>query len=125
MLRRALAADDPGRLHLRFRAAVVDRYREAEAQARGMRLLRTRTVGRIEQPGRWSVDVGIVPAATAGADPGGEVHLPFRDFADRLPEAEWAHWLAHAVGFPASEHFLKMRMTQAACIDDGETEDWE
>lgn len=127
-LRRALAANDPGRLHLRFAAAVVDRYREAELRDRGVRLLRTRTVGRIEWPGRWSLDVGIVAAedgAAADAASGGEVHVPFADLVQRLPEEEWPHWLNHAVGFPASEHFLKMRMTQAACIDDGETHNWE
>jgi hypothetical protein len=119
ILRRALAARDAGALALRFRAAVVDRYRERA----GAQVIRTRTVGRIAVPGRWSLDLGIVDGDAA--PPGGpEVHLPFQDFADRLPEAEWPHWLEHLVETPASANFLQMRMTPGACIDDGETEDW-
>jgi hypothetical protein len=120
VLRRALAARDPGKLPLRFRAAVVDRYREhASAQ-----VVRTRTVGRIAIPGRWTLDLGIVDG-DATPPTGPEVHVPFQDFVDRLPEAEWPHWLEHLVEAPASANFLQMRMTPGACIDDGETYDWE
>ena len=113
LLLRVLRGGEPGRLHLRFDAAVIDRYRSAS----GARLLRTRTVGRVAFAGSWSVDVGIVEDA-------GEVHLPVQDLIDRVPEREWAHWVEHLVTSAVSENFVAMRMTAAACIDDGETEPW-
>ena len=112
LLRRALAAGDARPLHVRFEAAVIERYRERRAQ-----LLRTRSVGRIAVPGSWSLDVGI---AAGGA----EVHVPFDDLVTRLPETEREHWVAHLLEVPASAAFLQMRMTAAACIDDGDTEPW-
>jgi hypothetical protein len=112
VLRRALAARDPGRLHVRFESAVLDRYRSLE----GAQLIRTRTVGRITLPGRWTLDVGIAPD--------GSLHVPFADLADRLPEDERAHWLDHLIEEPASAAFLQMRLATSACIDDGETEAW-
>ncbi|MEE8421663.1 MAG: hypothetical protein V3S31_02680 [Dehalococcoidia bacterium] len=114
VLGRALSARDPGRLHLRFRAEVIQRYREVG----GAQIVRSQTVGRVALPGRWSLDVGIT------AD-GSEVHLPVQDILERLPEDEWAHWVEHLVEAPLSANFLKMRQTAAACIDDGETEAWE
>lgn len=111
-LRRALAARDPSKLHVRFDGAVIDRYRAIE----GAQLLRTRSVGRVALPGRWSLDVGIAPDGT--------LHVPFQDVVDRLPEGEWSHWLQHLVEEPASLTFLQMRMAAGACIDDGETEAW-
>ena len=115
LLGRALAARDPGRLHLRFRVEVLQRYRDlASAQ-----LVRTRSVGRVAVPGRWSLDVGI-------AEGDGEVHLPLQDLLDRLPEGEWPHWVEHLVTSPLSVSFLKMRLAGgAACIDDGESAPWE
>jgi hypothetical protein len=112
LLQRALANRDPGRLLLRFHASVVDAYRE-----RGAKLIRTRSVGRITFPGRWSLDVGI-------AAEGSEVQLAFEDLLDRLPEEERAHWLDHLVSEPASITFLRMRTAGAACIDDGDAETW-
>lgn len=112
VLHRALVARDPGRVHVRFSPAVLDRYRAVE----GAQLIRTRTVGRVTVPGRWSLDVGIAPD--------GSLHLPFSDLADRLPEDEWPFWLDHLVEAPASGAFLQMRLTSSACIDDGETEAW-
>lgn len=112
LLNRAFTANDPGRLLLRFRASVMDRYRE-----RGATLIRTRTVGRVSFPGRWSLDVGI----TAGD---AEVQVPFEDLLDRLPEAERPHWIEHLVIEPASFNFLRMRLAGAACIDDGEAGPW-
>ena len=114
VLSRALKAGDPGRLHLRFDAAVIQRYREVG----GSQVVRTQTVGRVALPGRWSLDVGI------SAD-GSEVHLPIQDLLDRLPEDEWQHWVDHLIVAPFSANFLKMRQTAAPCIDDGETEAWE
>ena len=113
LLARALAASDFGGLHLHFDVAVLERYRE-----RGATLVRTRTVGRVALAGRWSLDLGIAPGEQ-------QVHLPARDLLDRLPVEEHAHWVAHFVGAPASERFIQMRMTSAACIDDGETVTWE
>jgi len=113
VLRRALTARDPGRLHLHFASAVADDYRGAS----GVELRRTRTVGRISVGRRWSLDVGIAPD--------GSLHVPFQDFVDRVPEEEWPRWIEHLVPEPASTAFLQMRMTAAACIDDGETVAWE
>ena len=112
MLRRALAARDPGRLHLHFAASVIERYREVT----GAQLVRTRTVGRVAIPGQWSLDLGIA------AD--GSLHAPFQDVVDRLPEREWEHWIEHLVALPASSNFLQMRAAAGACIDDGDTEPW-
>lgn len=112
VLRRALAARDPARLHVHFDAAVVNRYRALE----GVQLLRTRSVGRITVPGRWSLDVGIA------AD--GSVHVPFRDLVERLPEDEWPHWIEHLADLPSSAAFLQMRLSAGACVDDGETGPW-
>lgn len=112
LLRRALAARDPGRLHVHFAPAVIERYRSVA----GAQLLRTRTVGRIAVPGLWSLDLGIAPDGT--------LHAPFQDLADRLPEAEWGHWVEHLVALPASSNFLQMRAAAGACIDDGDTEPW-
>lgn len=117
LLARALAARDPARLQLRFHAAVIDRYRERP----GATLLRTRSVGRVALPGRWSLDVGLAE----GADGEALLHLPVGDLLDRLPEEEWEHWIAHLATGPASESYLQMRMTPAACIDDGEPGAWE
>ncbi|MGE0228683.1 MAG: hypothetical protein AB7I38_08820 [Dehalococcoidia bacterium] len=112
LLTRAFASKDSGRLILRFQASVMDRYRE-----RGASLIRTRTVGRVSFPGRWSLDVGIAAEDT-------EVQVPFEDLIDRLPEAERAHWVEHLVIEPASFNFLRMRLAGAACIDDGEAQQW-
>ena len=112
LLRRALANRDPRQLHVRFEGAVIDRYRGLE----GAQLHRTRSVGRIALPGRWSLDVGIASDGT--------LHLPFQDLVDHLPEAEWPHWLDHLVEDPASLALVQMRLTPGACIDDGETEPW-
>ncbi len=112
LLSRALNARDPGRLFLRFHASVMDRYRE-----RGAQLIRTRTVGRVSVPGRWSLDVGIAVADT-------EVQVLVEDLLDRLPDTERPHWLDHLVIEPASLNFLRMRLAGAACIDDGEAKEW-
>jgi len=112
LLRRALAAGEPGRLHLRFDVRVLDRYRE-----RGAQLIRTRTVGRVAVSGAWSLDVGIAPDR--------QLHVPFDDLHERLPDAEREHWLAHLLDAPLSVSFLQMRLAPGACIDDGDTEAWD
>ena len=73
---------------------------------------------RVAVPGRWSLDMGITPDER-------QVHLPATDLIERLPEGEREHWIEHLVETPSSANFLQMRMTAAACIDDGETRRWE
>lgn len=113
LLRRALAARDSGRIHVRFDGAVIERYRAFE----GAQLLRTRTVGRIAVGARWSLDVGIAPD--------GSLHVPFQELVDRLPEEEWPHWIDHLAEELASIAFLQMRLSPVACIEDGDTELWQ
>lgn len=112
LLTRALASGDFGTLHLRFDAGVLQRYRE-----RGATLIRTRTVGRVSLPGRWSLDLGIAPGDI-------ELHVAARDLRERVPAEEQAHWVAHLVPAPASARYLQMSIAQGACIDDGEPEPW-
>ena len=122
LLRRILASPDGdagGRLHVRFRAEVVDRYRSMP----GAVLQRTRTVGRVLLANRWSLDMGIVDGEAAPAD-GPEVHVTLEDLRTRLPEDERAHWIAHLVPQPLSANFLAMKMASGACIDDGDTVTW-
>ncbi len=126
LLRRVLASGDGRRLHLRFDAGVLDRYRSMS----GAQLIRTRTVGRITVPNRWSLDVGIAPldedaSMSRDASSGGVVlHATLGDLLDRLPEEERDHWIAHLAPQPASLNFLQMKMAAGACIDDGEPEAW-
>jgi len=117
ILRRALASGDARRLHVRFDAALLDRYRAMPSAE----LLRTQTVGRIGVARRWSIDVGIVEDS-----PDGKVvlHATMDDLLTRLPEEERDHWIAHLVPEPASANFLQMKMAAAACIDDGDTRAW-
>jgi hypothetical protein len=127
ILRRVLNAGDGRGLHLRFRASVLDRYRERpDAQ-----LIRTRSVGRVSIPGSWSLDLGIAEEGIAedglAEDGGAEavLHTTLGDLIDRLPERERDHWVAHLLPQPASANFLQMRMAAGACIDDGEPRAWE
>jgi len=113
LLQLALATREYGLQPLRFRASVIDRYRALE----GAQLLRTRSVGRIALRGRWSLDVGIGP----GDD---EVEVYLQDLAERLPEGERAHWIEHLIAAPTNANYARMRLTPAACIDDGEPEPW-
>lgn len=123
LLRRALAASSPAdaasKMHLRFRAEVVDRYRSMP----GFELKRTRTVGRVARANRWSLDMGIVDGEDAPAA-GPEVHVTLEDLRLRLPDEERPHWIAHLVPQPLSANFLQMKMSAGACIDDGETVTW-
>ncbi len=119
LLRRVLASGDGRRLHLRFDSAVLDRYRSMP----GAQLVRTRTVGRVNVPNRWSVDVGIAPAAEGEAG-AAVLHATLGDLLDRLPEEERDHWIAHLLPQPGSVNFLQMKMAVGACIDDGEPEAW-
>jgi len=122
LLRRAFAAPastDDARVYFRFRAGVIDRYRSLP----GAVLQRTRTVGRVAVPSRWSLDMGIVEGDAAPPD-GAEVHVTLKDLRERLPEDEREHWISHLVLQPLSANFLQMKMSAVACIDDGETQPW-
>lgn len=99
---------------VRFRGEVIERYRAMP----GAQVIRTRSVGRVGLPRQWSLDVGI-------DDDTGEVSVPIRHLAGRLPESERDHWLDHLVDEPGSAVFLRMQLAGAACIDDGEPEAWE
>lgn len=116
LLRRVLASGDAKRLHLRFDPAVLERYREMP----GVQMIRTRTVGRINLPNRWSLDLGIAE------DEDGTVvlHATLGDLLERLPEGERDHWVAHFLPQPGSVNFLQMKMAAGACIDDGEPQAW-
>lgn len=119
ILRRVLSSGDARRIHVHFHAEVVDKYRDVP----GAQLIRTRTVGRVSIPAKWSLDMGIVDGDAT--PPGGpQVHVPLGALIDRLPEEERAHWVSHLVKQPASEAFLQMTMAAGACIDDGETGPW-
>ncbi|MCY4614999.1 MAG: hypothetical protein OXC71_01205 [Chloroflexi bacterium] len=115
LLARVLAGRADANLYpVRFRAAVIERYRALpDAQ-----VIRTRNVGRVGLPRQWSLDVGI-------DDEAGELSVPLRDLAGRLPEAERDHWLDHLVDEPGRAGFRGMQFAGAACIDDGEPEAWE
>ncbi len=90
ILRRVLASGDARRLHVRFSAAVLDRYRAMP----NAELIRTRTVGRVGLPRQWSLDVGIVEDGPDGV----VLHATVEDLLTRLPEAERDHWIAHLLG---------------------------
>ncbi len=113
IVERAIARGEYGLLTLRFRTSVLDRYRE-RADAR---MIRTRTVGRIAIVRGWSIDAGIAPGEE-------EIEVFASDFAERVPEAERAHWLDHLAVQPSSANFALMRLSGNACIDDGEPEAW-
>ena len=113
LVERAVARGEYGLLTLRFRASVLDRYRERA----DVRLLRTRSVGRIAIVRGWSIDAGITPGEQ-------EIEVFASDFAERLPESERAHWLDHLAAPPSSANFALMRLSGNACIDDGEPSAW-
>ena len=109
---RAFAAGDPALVQVRFRAGVLDRYRE-----RGLEIKRTNTVGRLKKAGGWSLDFGI----------GGDdrtIHAALGDLFQRLPQQELEHWAAHVAQSDLSESYCKMRLHPGSCIDDGELRDW-
>lgn len=95
-----------------FEAAVLETYRTAP----GHKIIRTNSVGRVRGP-QWTLDFGI-----AGDDEG-LIHVGAGDL-DRIPEAERAHWAAHARSLPLSANFVAMQLTRGACIDDGDVRPW-
>jgi hypothetical protein len=112
-VRRALAGRDSTNLQLHFEVAVLDHYRGSD----GFSLIRTDTVGRLRKEGGWSLNFGI----TATED---LVHVSLGDLIE-LPEQERTHWSAFAVSLPASQTFLKMRLSPRSCFEDGKTRSWD
>jgi hypothetical protein len=111
--RRALTGGDPSLLQVSFDVAVLDRYRGAA----GYSLIRSDTVGRLQKERVWGIDFGIAEGERA-------IHACWSDLAG-LPEGEREHWAQHVVALPLSDRFLQMRLSPGACIDDGETREWE
>ena len=103
---------DLGAAQLWFDQHVLDKYRGLS----GYRVIRTDSAGRVRSPA-WSVDFGIAGGDTL-------IHLPAKDVAERLPEAERDHWRDHVQALPLSRNFLMMRIGGGACIDDGEVRNW-
>jgi hypothetical protein len=112
VVRRALAAQDPAKLQLYFEVAVLDKYRETP----GFSLVRTNTVGRIKKEGGWSLDFGIAPGEL-------QIHASIGDLI-HIPEADREHWSQFSTALPASRMFLQMRLSPAACLDDGDLRSW-
>ena len=110
---RAVAAGDGAALPLRLSARVLDRYTARPDN----RILRTDTIGRLLQPGKPTIDFGIV------ADDR-EIHIRFGDFLQLIPEDERGHWLDHLIAPDLSQTLLKMQLTPGACHDDGQLRDW-
>ena len=110
---RAVAAGDGAGLPLRLSARVLDRY----AARPDNRILRTDTIGRLLQPGKPTIDFGIV------ADDR-EIHIRFSDLLQLIPEDERDHWLDHLIAPDLSQTLLKMQLTPGACHDDGQLRDW-
>ena len=112
LYRRALAGN-ASLSQLWFDQRVLDRYREQT----GARVIRTNTAGRVRAAAGWSLDFGISAEDQL-------IHLSTADLTERVPTAEQAHWLAHAVALPISPTFLTMRLGAGSCMDDGEVRDW-
>lgn len=110
-----------------FDAAVLDKYRDAGAQ-----VVRTDTIGRVKLT-QWSLDFGIAEsdqadAAGAGsaAGAGGSVviHVAIGEAHARIPEAERAHWAAHAIALPLSTNYVMLQLSRGHCVDDGDLRSW-
>ncbi len=110
---RAVASNDASALPLRLSARVLDRYLERPEN----RILRTDSVGRLLQPGKSTIDFGIV-----GDDQ--VIHLRFADLIHLVPEQERDHWLDHLLAPELSHSLLRMQLSPGACHDDGELRDW-
>ena len=112
-MKRAVASNDATRLPLRISVRVLDRYLERPEN----RILRTDSVGRLLQPGKPTIDFGIV-------DDDQVIHLRFSDLVELVPEQERDHWLDHLLAPELSYSLLRMQLSPGACHDDGELRDW-
>ena len=110
---RAVASNDASALPLRLSARVLDRYLERPEN----RILRTNTVGRLLQPGKSTIDFGMVADDQV-------IHLRFTDLIHLVPERERDHWLDHLLAPELSHSLLRMQLSPEACHDDGELRDW-
>ena len=93
-----------------FDAAVLEKYRGA-----GGRVMRTNSMGRVKLAA-WSLDFGIASDAL--------IHVSAGDAQARIPEAERAHWAAHAVTPALSVNYVSVQVTHGTCVDDGDLRDW-
>ena len=41
-----------------------------------------------------------------------------------IPEADREHWSQHSTALTSSKMFLQMRLSPAACLDDGDLRKW-
>lgn len=105
-------AKEAGDLPLFFSMSVLERYVQS-----GVRLMRSSNAGRLQSREGWRLDFGIVDTA-------GLIHAPAREIF-RLPKAERLHFAAHIHLPPLNERFLQMQMGGGACVDDGETSEWD
>ena len=113
LLFRRLLGGTPALAQLWFRAAVLQKYREGGAY----KLIRTNSVGRLRGP-HWSIDFGIA------GDGDGLIHVSAAEAAERIPEVERDHWVAHVAALPVSPNYLVMQATRGACVDDGDVRAW-
>lgn len=111
LYRRMLLSGDLSRVQVRFRTAVLDRYRE-----KGLKVQRTNTVGRVAVAGR-AVNFGICPGEEA-------IHVSIGDLV-HLSEDERGHWAAHLAEEGLSASYLAILLNPGSCFDDGDTRDWE
>lgn len=112
LVARALETQRLELVQLWFDSSVLDRYRGDP----DCRILRSNTAGRLRGPGGWLVNFGIAPGDQV-------IHFTAGSLAG-MPEGHRPHWLAHLVGLPVGENFLRMTTNPNACIDDGPTRDW-
>ncbi|GAB4330891.1 MAG: hypothetical protein Kow0010_15950 [Dehalococcoidia bacterium] len=110
LYRRMLLSGDTSRVQVRYRAAVLDRYRE-----KGLRVQRTDTVGRVSSA-TWTVNFGICPGEEA-------IHVSFGDLV-HLPEGEREHWAMHLAEEGLSANYLTILLHPGSCFDDGDTREW-
>jgi len=99
-------------IQLWFESSVLDRYREDPDS----KILRSDSAGRLRGSAGWLVNFGIAPDDRV-------IHLSAGSLAI-IPESQRGHWLAHLVGPPVGENFLRMTVNPGACIEDGESRPW-
>lgn len=96
---------------VRFEAGVLQKYRES-----GFKIYRTDSAGKLQQPGGWYIDFGIVPGDAV-------IHTSLTNLG-KLPESERAHWQQHIAWPDLNDRFLKMQLAGGQCEYDGEIRNW-
>lgn len=94
-----------------FHVSVLEKYLVTS----GYSVQRTNTVGRVKGS-TWALDFGISPGEQT-------IHVTAALLAQKLPDAELAHWAAAVVDRDFSANYLKMQGSHA-CIDDGGFRAW-